>query len=134
MKDHVPEEEEEEEEEEELNNEDPNSQQGAGERRAEDGEPEINIDTMHGLRVALVQHYKLHKTRLREVAGDAWGWLGADTNQIIIWNFITKKTSASLTPFSTSPAPPSVLPRQDWPGFPRLPQWQHHARSRPPPS
>ena len=40
-KDHVPEEEEEEEQ--QLNDEDPNSQQGAGERRAEDGEPELNL-------------------------------------------------------------------------------------------
>ena len=78
-KGHVPEEE----EEEQLNDEDPNSQQAASERRAEDGEPELNLDTMHGLRVALVHHYKLHKTRLREVAGDARGWLGADANQIV---------------------------------------------------
>ena len=75
-KDHVLEEEEEEEQQ-QLNDEDPNLQQGAGEH-AEDGEPELNLDTMQGLRVALVHHYKLHKTRLREVAGDARARLGAD--------------------------------------------------------
>ena len=79
-KDHVAEEEEQEEQPSEGN---PNSKQGTGERRAEDSEPDVNLDIMHGLRVALVEHYKLHKTMLREVAGDARGWLGADANQTI---------------------------------------------------
>ena len=79
--DHEPEESDEE-------SEEPPSQQGPPSQDTprpdgEDAEPEVDLNSMQGLRIALVRHYTLHKMRLREIAGGARGGAGVDGNRIV---------------------------------------------------
>lgn len=79
--DHEPEESDEESEEPPSQQEPPS--QDTPRPDGEDEEPEVDLNSMQGLRVALVRHYTLHKMRLREIAGGARGGAGVDGNRIV---------------------------------------------------